>query len=137
MTTALISADARLEDLDVLVSDYLAVLNDKEVTRRAEVNSHHFGQYGRLLYPEGGQYATFAADAPGRKFQRITMNTGGEYGGSVHAFIDLATGDVLKPASFKTPAKGARYNLLDAQSRAELFERCDFAGSYLYRKAAR
>ena len=31
---------------------------------------------------------------------------------SVHAFIDQKTGDVFKPASFKAPAKGVRYNVL-------------------------
>ena len=32
---------------------------------------------------------------------------------SVFAFIDLATGDILKPASWKAPAKHARGNLFD------------------------
>lgn len=32
---------------------------------------------------------------------------------SAWAFIDRTTGDVLKPASFKAPAKGARGNIFD------------------------
>ncbi len=32
---------------------------------------------------------------------------------SVFAFIDKTTGDVLKPASWKAPAKGARGNIFD------------------------
>jgi hypothetical protein len=32
---------------------------------------------------------------------------------SVHCFIDLATGDVLKSASWTTPAKHARGNIFD------------------------
>jgi hypothetical protein len=32
------------------------------------------------------------------------------------AFIDRTTGDVLKPASFKTPAKHARGNIFDPQN---------------------
>ena len=32
------------------------------------------------------------------------------------AFVDRTTGDVLKPASFKTPAKHARGNILDPQN---------------------
>lgn len=33
---------------------------------------------------------------------------------SAHAFIDRTTGDVLKPAGWKTPAKGVRGNIHDA-----------------------
>jgi hypothetical protein len=36
--------------------------------------------------------------------------------GSVHSFIDRTTGDVLLPAGWKTPAKGARGNIHDAQN---------------------
>lgn len=34
-------------------------------------------------------------------------------GGSVHAFVDRTNGDVLKPASWKAPAKHARGNIFD------------------------
>lgn len=34
--------------------------------------------------------------------------------GSAHAFVDKTNGDVLKPASWKAPAKGARGNIFDA-----------------------
>ena len=67
----------------------------------------------------------------GRKYHKIVM----EYDNgsrSVHAFIDKKTGDVFKPASFKGPAKIARYNVLNIQSREEMFERADWAGGYLY-----
>jgi hypothetical protein len=33
--------------------------------------------------------------------------------GSAHAFVDIATGDVLKPASWAAPAKHARGNIFD------------------------
>jgi hypothetical protein len=67
----------------------------------------------------------------GRKYHKIVM----EYDNgskSVHAFIDKKTGDVFKPASFKAPAKIARYNVLRIESREEMFERADWAGGYLY-----
>lgn len=32
----------------------------------------------------------------------------------IHSFIDKLTGDVLKPASYKVPAKNARGNIFDA-----------------------
>jgi hypothetical protein len=37
-------------------------------------------------------------------------------GGSAHAFIDATNGDVLKPASWKAPAKHARGNIYDAKN---------------------
>lgn len=41
----------------------------------------------------------------GRKYIKITHDT------SVVAFIDMKTGDIFKPASWKSPAKHARGNL--------------------------
>ena len=67
----------------------------------------------------------------GRKYHKIVMEC--ENGSkSVHAFIDKKTGDVFKPASFKAPAKIARYNVLRIESREEMFKRADWAGGYLY-----
>jgi hypothetical protein len=45
----------------------------------------------------------------------------------------MNTGDCYKPASYKAPAKGIRYNLLDATSREEMYKRADWAGSYTYK----
>lgn len=36
--------------------------------------------------------------------------------GSAYCFIDRATGNILKPAGFKAPAKGARGNIFNADS---------------------
>lgn len=49
------------------------------------------------------------------KVFRYTENraTGERFHGSIHAFIDLGNGDVLKPAGVKQPAKKARGNLFD------------------------
>ena len=67
----------------------------------------------------------------GRKYHKLIMETGGN-SRSVHAFVDKKTGEVYKPASFKAPAKIVRYNLLSIKSRAECFERAEWAGGYLY-----
>jgi hypothetical protein len=75
-------------------------------------------------------------DAPGRKFVRIVMtthtdrDTGNRRGASVHAFVDLATGDLLKAASWKVPAKGPRGNILTDQE--EVRDRFTWSGGYLY-----
>ena len=81
-------------------------------------------------YSHGSNY-TFALDSSGRKYHKVFMYINGQRD-SIHAFIDKKTGDVFKPASFKAPAKGARYNVLNIQSREEMLERADWAGSYLY-----
>ena len=73
----------------------------------------------------------YQLDSSGRKYHKVFMNINGRRD-SIHAFIDKKTGEVYKPASTKAPAKGARYNLLSISSREEMFEKCDWAGSYLY-----
>ena len=67
----------------------------------------------------------------GRKYHKVIMETGGG-SRSVHAFVDKKTGSVYKPASFKSPAKHERFNLLIIESREQCFERADWSGSYLY-----
>ena len=81
-------------------------------------------------YNRGSNY-TFALDSSGRKYHKVFMYRDGQRD-SIHAFIDKKTGDVFKPASFKAPAKGVRYNLLNIAYREECFARADWAGSYLY-----
>ena len=51
----------------------------------------------------------------GRRYVRIdVISNGGSGQRSVWAFIDKFTGDVLKAATYKTPAKHARGNLFDS-----------------------
>lgn len=69
----------------------------------------------------------------GNKYHKVVMETGGG-NRSVHCFINKTTGDVLKSASWKSPAKGVRYNLLDEYSREACYDDCDWSGSYLYYK---
>jgi len=68
----------------------------------------------------------------GRKYHKIIMNAAGSR--SVHAFVDKKTGEVYKSASFKSPAKGVRYDLRLIEQREWLFENADWAGGYLYAK---
>ena len=51
---------------------------------------------------------------------------------SVHCFVDKLTGEVYKPAGWKSPAKHVRFNMSDDLDRAKLFNICDWAGGYLY-----
>ena len=45
----------------------------------------------------------------GKRYAKIIQE------GSVWAFVDMTTGDILKPASWKAPAKHARGNILDGK----------------------
>lgn len=88
----------------------------------------HQEQIDKLSMGEGVYNFTYEK---GRKYARIVMHTPQR---SAHAFVDLNTGDVYKSASWKAPAKnGVRYNLLDDKSRQEMYQRADWAGSYLYK----
>jgi hypothetical protein len=68
----------------------------------------------------------------GRKYHKIIMETGGN-SRSVHAFVDKKTGEVYKAASFKSPAKGVRFDLRIIEQREWLLEHADWAGGYLYK----
>lgn len=70
----------------------------------------------------------------GRRFARMVTDNGTQR--SVHAFVDLTNGDVVKAAGWKAPQRGVnglavRFNLLDDESRENCFARCGSYG-YLY-----
>ena len=77
----------------------------------------------------------FLLDSSGRKYHKIWEVSGRNGSKSCHAFIDKKTGEVYKPASYKAPAKGVRFNLLIIEERKFVLENCDWAGGYLYKNA--
>jgi hypothetical protein len=81
-------------------------------------------------HPNSDPYKFYIAEG-GRKYHKIVMETESQ-SRSVHAFVDKKTGEVYKPASFKSPAKHVRYNLLVIISREECYARADWSGGYLY-----
>jgi hypothetical protein len=68
----------------------------------------------------------------GRKYHKVIMNANGSR--SVHCFIDKKTGEVYKSSSWKSPAKGIRYDLRLIEQREWLLEHADWAGGYLYKR---
>lgn len=66
----------------------------------------------------------------GKRYHKVVMVAHGSK--SVHCFVDKVTGDVYKSASWKAPAKGVRYSLLDEDSRERCYATCDWSGGYLY-----
>ena len=67
----------------------------------------------------------------GKKYHKVIFVDGGG-SRSVHCFIDKKTGEVYKSASWKSPAKGVRYDLRLIADREYLLEKADWSGSYLY-----
>ena len=63
----------------------------------------------------------------GRKYHKIVEKNGG-----VHCFVNKKTGEVFKPASYNSPAKGVRYDMRIINERNLLLSSADWAGSYLY-----
>jgi hypothetical protein len=72
----------------------------------------------------------------GRKYHKIIMvidnGPGRNVSRSVHCFVDKNTGEMYKAASFKSPAKGVRYDLRLIKDREYVLENCDWSGNYLY-----
>jgi len=99
------------------------------VLRYSEILCEALTQNFTSSHPNSDPYKFYIES--GRKYHKLIMETNGN-SRSVHAFVDKNSGAVYKPASFKAPAKGTRFNLLDDNSREECFARCDWAGGYLY-----
>ena len=69
----------------------------------------------------------------GKKYHKVIMVDGGN-SRSVHCFIDKKTGQMYKSASWKSPAKGVRYDLRLISDRDYVLENCDWSGGYLYKR---
>ena len=77
----------------------------------------------------------------GKKYYKIiqqdfdTFRDRNEYrDGGVHAFVDKKTGEIYKPASWKSPAKYVRYDMRVIREREFVLDpmNCGWAGGYLY-----
>ena len=77
-------------------------------------------------YPDSSSPVKFETKV-GKKYIKIIQVDGG-----VHAFIDKNTGEVYKPASWKSPAKHVRYDLRIINQREKCLANADWAGGYLY-----
>ncbi|WAX23031.1 hypothetical protein [Synechococcus phage S-M1] len=99
------------------------------VLRYSEILCEALVQHFQSSHPNSDPYKFYIES--GRKYHKLIMETNGN-SRSVHAFVDKNSGAVYKAASWKAPAKGIRFNLLDDNSREECFARCDWSGGYLY-----
>jgi hypothetical protein len=104
------------------------IASHKKFLDDPETKEWHLEQINELCMGNGVPEFTITK---GKKYLKVIMKDYNQ--SSAHLFVDQTNGDVFKPASFKAPAKGVRYNLLDDKSRQEMLKRADWAGSYLYK----
>ena len=67
----------------------------------------------------------------GKKYHKIVFVDGGG-SRSVHCFVDKKTGEMYKSASWRSPAKGVRYDLRVIKEREFVMNNADWSGGYLY-----
>ena len=128
----------------------IAVMTDESLTLSQKVEKwtwqlcraleEDYKQYHTALGAESKNLIKFRMEF-GRKYIKIiqqdydTFQDRNEYrDGGVHAFVDRNTGEVYKPASWKGPAKGVRFDMRIINDRAKLHDPyfVDWAGGYLY-----
>lgn len=102
-----------MTDFDNALSNFLAALD----AANAKVNAK------MTAIPD---YYKPVTVEPGSKFIRVVQTAGGSR--SVACFVEKSTGNILKAAGWKAPAKGARANIFNPDS----FAKCDSYGSWLY-----
>lgn len=112
------------------------------VIERAEQFAHHLTEKYQAQWEfarKSGEHFEVEMPRKGQRFFRIVQVYAGHSSGrSVHAFVEIATGKVIKSAGWKAPAKysngelASKFNLLDDESFKALLEKCDSHGGYLY-----
>jgi hypothetical protein len=134
--------DAR-NSIQLKVREYCLMLCDaleqdfvKESIRRANFFHHSDAEYReeKLKRIQQGEDRYKFYIESGRKYHKIIMETNGG-NRSVHAFVNMKTGELHKAASFKAPVKDARFNLNIIKEREFVLENADWAGGYLYKNA--
>ena len=96
----------------------------------AEINKQlHSGRFAKLHKEKKTEMKARKAT----KYYRVEEWEMGR-AGSIHAFIDIATGDIFKPAGWKAPAKGARGNIRDQNYIKYISKYPDaYYGGHLYK----
>ena len=114
---------------DALRQNYIdySIKHHQRSFERGESVDHHQKQIDEL---KNGECDYEFIIESGRKYHKIIMNAAGQR--SVHAFVNKKTGEMYKSSSWKSPAKGVRYDLRIIEQREWLLENADWASSYLY-----
>lgn len=107
-----------------------AIRGHQKFVADADTHDYHKQQIEKLK--NGECHIDYVIES-GKKYHKVVMIDGGS-SRSVHAFVDKKTGEVYKSASWKSPAKGVRYDLRLIKDREWLLENADWSGGYLYAK---
>ena len=115
---------------DALKDNYrqYAIRGHQKFVDDADTHDYHKQQIDKL---KSGICPIDYTIESGRKYHKIILIDGGGQR-SVHAFVDRKSGEVYKSASWKSPAKGVRFDLRLITDREYLLENADWAGGYLY-----
>ena len=157
-TTTLTSAEYETKTLEVRVLEWTEQLCESLTANYRQYHRNMIERNSAIFNADGGRkalsdYAQQQIDEMdngtaklmkfriqnGKKYYKIiqqeydTFRDRNEYrDGSVNAFVNKKTGEVYKPASWKSPAKHVRYDLRIIREREECLSRADWAGGYLY-----
>lgn len=113
------------------------VIENKDVIIVDNINRMIKGMLERYYKDYSGRIKKDFVVEEGRKYYKIVNGYVNEENGlleqrGVHAFVDKENGDLYKPASWRSPAKGVRANMI--RDIEILEQRADWAGGYLYRR---
>ena len=104
-------------------SEFLTDALVEQINNKEKVNAIESGRttYNQFEYEVGRKYI---------KVWSYLVSQGERLcGRSCYMFVDKNTGDVYKPASYKAPAKGIRFQIEQLADNPEI---CDPYGSFLY-----
>ena len=104
-------------------SEFLTDALVEQINNKEKVNAIESGHttYNQFEYEVGRKYI---------KVWSYLVSQGERLcGRSCYMFVDKNTGDVYKPASYKAPAKGIRFQIEQLADNPEI---CDPYGSFLY-----
>jgi len=102
-------------------TEYLTECLIEQVNNLWKLNITKFGSYSKLDYSVGKKYIKVKNTRMHR--HDLTTDNG------VFMFIDKETGACYKPESFRTPAKGIRFQIEQLVENPEIV---DHYGSFLY-----
>jgi len=129
-------ADSVLKNTHLLIAalkdnyrDYSIRGHQRSVERNESVDYHQ----QRIDELKNGILPIDYVIETGKKYHKVIMIDAGS-SRSVHAFVDKNTGEVYKSSSWKSPAKGVRYDLRLIKDREYLLKNADWSGGYLYAK---
>ena len=126
----------KVREWTLMLCDALELDFKQDSIRRANFFNKTEPQYRemRLAAIESGECLYKFYIETGRKYYKIIMET--DSGSrSVHAFVNIKTGELHKAASFKAPVKEPRFDLRIITEREFVLEKCDWSGGYLYKNA--